>query len=107
MNSHQYQQELVTYWTHKCQDLLQNRNNLSRDDLEYLAVNASKLKDVRLQECIGSLIGWSDDERAELETFIAIALEVMKNSSPARLRDAARLVEIRNLERNDGHADTR
>lgn len=76
-------------------ELLQARNNLSRDDLEYLAETAVKLKDERLKGCIATLIGWGDDERAELETFMAIALEVMKHTPPSRLRDAARLVNIK------------
>jgi len=43
------------------------------------------------------LIGWGDDERAELETFCAIALEVMKQASPSKLREAALRVELRFL----------
>lgn len=76
-------------------ELLQARNNLTRDDLEYLAETAVKLKDERLKGCIAVLIGWGDDERAELETFMAIALEVMKRTPPSRLRDAAMTVNIK------------
>ena len=76
-------------------EMLQARNNLSRDDLEYLAETAAKLKDDRLKGCIAVLIGWGDDERAELETFMAIALEVRKRTPPSRLREAAMLVNLR------------
>lgn len=102
LTSHQFQNEIVNYWTNRCKELLQDRNNLSRDDLEYMMIAVSKLKDERLKSCIAELVGWGDDERAELETFCAIALECFKLSSPARLREAARIVEMRYLikERN-------
>jgi len=86
---------LVTYWTQRCRELLQLRNNLTREDLEYVAQKAATLRDPRLQECIGSLIGWGDDERAELETFCAIAIEVLKLTTPSKVREAAQRVELR------------
>ena len=94
-NSHEFQQAVVAFWTQRCLELLQDRNNLSREDLEYAAEKAATLKDERLAHCIATLIGWGDDERAELETFCAIALEAMKISSPSRLREAALRVELR------------
>ena len=97
MAAKDYQRELVNHWTIKCRDLLQTRSNLTREDLEYLVEKTSALKDERLKECVATLIGWGDDERAELETFCAIALEAMKLSSPYKLREAARNVEIRYL----------
>lgn len=93
------------FWTQRCRELLQERNNLTHDDLEYVAVTVSKLKDERLKTYIADLIGWGDDERAEMETFCAIALEVMKLSSPARLREAALRVELRYLMK-EGENDT-
>lgn len=90
-----FQQAVVAFWTQRCRELLQDRSNLTRDDLEYVVQAAAKLKDQRLQNCIATLIGWGDDERAELETFCAIALETMKMSSPSRLREAAMRVELR------------
>jgi hypothetical protein len=77
--------------------LLQQRKNLPREDLEYLVERVAKLKDDRLQACVAELIGWGDDERAELETFVAIAIEVMKRTNVSKLRDAARVVELRHL----------
>lgn len=97
MAAKEYQRELVNHWTIKCRELLQTRSNLSREDLEYVAEKVAALKDERLRECITTLIGWGDEERAELETFCAIALEAMKLSSPSKLRAAARTVEIRHL----------
>lgn len=97
MSAKKQSEELVAFWTQRCRELLQERNNLSRGDLEYVAESIVKLKDERLKECVATLIGWGDEDRAELETFCAIALEVMRKSPPSRLREAARLVEIRYL----------
>ena len=78
-------------------ELLQQRNALSRSDLEYVVENIAKLKDERLKSCVAELIGWGDDERAEVETFCAIAIEVMKRTNVSKLRDCARIVELRYL----------
>lgn len=91
---------LCQYYGAQMVQHLQARNNLSRDDLEYLAEKAAALKDTRMQSCIATLIGWGDDERAELETFVAIALEVMRMTPPSRLRTAAQTVELRALMRD-------
>ena len=88
---------LISFWSQRCKQLLQMRNNLPRDDLEYVAEKVSTFKDTRLQQCITTLIGWGDDERAELETFCAIALELMKDLTPSQMHEAARKVEIRFL----------
>ena len=77
--------------------IVQMRGNIEREDLEYLVERIDKLKDERLKSCVASLIGWGDDERAELETFIAVALEVMRKTNPSKVREAARLVHIRFL----------
>lgn len=78
-------------------ELVQMRANIPREDLEYLVERIDKLKDERLKSCVAALIGWGDDERAELETFIAVAIEVMKKTNPSKVREAARLVNIRYL----------
>ena len=90
---------MIHYWTTKCVDLLKVRNNLQRDDLEYVVEKIANLKDERLKECITTLIGWGDEERYELETFCAIALELMKDATPSRIREAARRVELKYLMR--------
>lgn len=97
LNTRDFQRAVVGYWTQRCRELLQERKNLQRDDLEYVVEQAAKLKDQRLQNCIAELIGWGDDERAELETFCAIALDVMEHASPSKLREAAQRVELRVL----------
>jgi hypothetical protein len=79
----------------RMKELLHLRAALPREDLEYVVERIAKLKDQRLQECIGTLIGWSDDERAEIETFVAIALEVMKRTNVSKLRECARIVELK------------
>jgi hypothetical protein len=102
--THEFQAQLKSFWTRRCKEILQERSSLQRDDLEYIAEVSSKLKDERLKACIATLIGWGDDERAEMETFCAIALEVMGMSSPSKLREATLRVELRfymEKQRND------
>lgn len=79
----------------RMRELIQLRCSLPRDDLEYVAQQCAKLKDARLQACVAELIGWGDDERAQIETFAAIAIEVMRKTNPSKLREAARVVELR------------
>jgi len=83
----------------RMKELLHRRATVSPDDLEYVAQAVAKLKDERLKSCVAELIGWGTSERAEIETFVAIAIEVMRQSSVSRLRDAARTVELRGLMR--------
>lgn len=78
-------------------ELLQQRSAIPREELEYLVERASKLKDERMQAAIAGLIGWGDEERAEIETFVAIAIEVMKRTNVSKLREAAQTVELRYL----------
>lgn len=101
LSSREFQEAVVMYWTQRCREILHERHNLSRDDLEYTVQTIAKLRDERLKSCVAELIGWGDDERAELENFCAIALEVFKLSSPARLREAAIRVEMRYLLKGD------
>jgi len=77
--------------------LLKERHALSQEDLEYTVQAVAKLKDERLKSCVAELIGWGDDERAEIETFVAVALEVFKKTNPSKLREAARTVELKFL----------
>lgn len=86
----------------RMKELLHRRATVSREDLEYTAQAIAKLKDTRLQTCVTELIGWGDDERAEIETFVAIAIEVMRYTTISRLRDAARTVELRKLMQDAG-----
>lgn len=88
-------EQMLGQWTAECVEALQARNNLSRDDLEYVVTQVAKLKDERLQSCIATLIGWGDDDRATLETFCAISLEVMKKTPSWKIREAAKKVELR------------
>lgn len=78
-------------------ELLQQRAAIPREDLEYLVEHVAKLKDKRLQSAVAGLIGWGDDERAEVETFVAVAIEVMKKTNVSKLREAAQTVELRYL----------
>jgi hypothetical protein len=87
--------DFVADQSKRMKELLHLRAALPREDLEYVVERIAKLKDQRLQECVGTLIGWSDDERAEIETFVAIALEVMKRTNVSKLRECARIVELK------------
>ncbi len=89
--------DFVAMQAERMRDLLQQRAAIPREDLEYLVERAAKLKDERLQAAIGGLIGWGDEERAEVETFVAIAIEVMKRTNVSKLREAAQTVELRYL----------
>jgi hypothetical protein len=95
MSAIAYQHQLVDFHNSRAKALLQGVGSLPRDDLEYLAKSVGKMKDQRLISCVAELIKWGDDERAELETMIAIGIEAMKLCSPSRLREAARRVEMR------------
>ena len=87
----------VAEQANRVKEIIQSRAALNRDDLEYVVERVAKLKDERLQQCVAELIGWGDDERAELETFVAIAIEVMKRTNISKLRECARIVELRFL----------
>jgi hypothetical protein len=87
----------VAEQANRMKEIIQNRAALNRDDLEYVVERVAKMKDERLQQCVAELIGWGDDERAELETFVAIAIEVMKRTNISKLRECARIVELRFL----------
>jgi hypothetical protein len=76
-------------------ELLQMRAALTEDDMAYLVEKLDRMKDERLKSCIAQLIGWGDDERAEVETFVAIAIEVMKRTNIGKLRECARIVEMK------------
>ena len=89
--------ELPDAMAARMRELVQMRANIPREDLEYLVERVDKLKDDRLKACVAGLIGWGDDERAELETFIAVALEVMRKANPSKVREAARVVHLRQL----------
>ena len=89
--------DFVAAQADRMKEIIQQRQSLSREDLEYVVEKVATLKDKRLQECVAELIGWGDEERAELETFVAIAIEVMKRTRVSSLRECARIVELRYL----------
>lgn len=62
LSSREFQEAVVMYWTQRCREILQERQSLSRDDLEYTVQTIAKLKDERLKSCVAELIGWGDDE---------------------------------------------
>ena len=80
--------------------LLRDRAALPPEDLEYVVERVASLKDERLKSCVAELIGWGDDERAEIETFVAIAIEVLRTTNLSKIREAARVVNLRFLMRD-------
>ena len=86
--------------------LLRERAALPREELEYLVSALAKLKDERFKACVTELIGWGDEERAEIETFVAIAIEVMKRANVSKLRECAQIVEMRHWIKNDQERTT-
>lgn len=95
VGSKEYHEALIKHYAGRATWLVQCKGNLERDDLEYLMATASKLKDERLKSCIAELVGWGDDERAELETLLALGFEAMKLCSPSRMREAAMRVSLK------------
>lgn len=95
VGSKEYHEQLIRHYAGRTTELMKCRGNLERDDLEYLMVTVSKMRDERLKACVAELVGWGDEERAELETLIAIGFEAMKLCSPSRLREAAMRVELK------------
>jgi hypothetical protein len=79
----------------RMRELLHQRAALPREDLEYVVETVAKLKDERLKACVAELIGWGDEDRAEIETFVAIAIEIMKKTNISKLREAAMTVGLR------------
>ncbi len=96
-SSQGFQKWMLEHYHTTVREHLQGRGNLSREDLVYVAEKVMTMKDERLAHAVTTLMGWGDEERAELETFCAVALEVMRLTPPSRLREAARNVELRFL----------
>ena len=82
--------------------MLRERASLPPDELEYVVGAVSKLKDERLKAGVAELIGWGDDERAELETLFAVAIEVLKTTNLTKIRRAVQTVELRYYMRDAG-----
>jgi hypothetical protein len=99
-------QNFVVEQSDRMQQLLRERAALPREELEYLVGALAKLKDERLKSCVAELIGWGDEERAEIETFVAIAIEVMKRTNVSKLRECAQIVELRYWIKDDQQRET-
>jgi hypothetical protein len=60
-----------------------------KDQIETAIHWADRCKEILSKEVI------EPDERVELETLCAIAIELIKSASPSKLREAGRVVELR------------
>ena len=76
VGSHEYFKALLEYYSNRSTAITRGRGNLSREDLEYVAQAAEKLKDKRLQECIAELIGWATMNGLSLRRFWPSALKL-------------------------------
>ena len=85
------------YWHNEVHKSLRLKGCLDDDDMSYLIDKMQAMKDERLKGIITNLIGWGDDERATIETFSAIALEVMKKAPSDVILQCANTVEFRYL----------
>lgn len=61
-------------------------------------MTAKKYQQEKINECAEMLLrDLPQDASPELQTFCAISIELMRTATPSRLRDAARLVEMRHI----------
>jgi hypothetical protein len=94
--------EYVAHYSRIVSQILLERGSIPREELEYVVEAVSKLKDERLKAGVAGLVGWGDDDRAELETFFAVAIEVLKTTNLSKIRAAVQTVELRFLMRDLG-----
>jgi hypothetical protein len=92
----------VAHYARVVSEILRERGSIPREELEYVVETVSKLKDERLKAGVAGLVGWGDDDRAELETFFAVAIEVLKTTNLSKIRAAVQTVELRFLMRDLG-----
>lgn len=95
MGAHDEKDKFVTEWATKVLGIVRGRNTLSREELEDCVQRASKLRDPVLQGYIANLIGWGDQDRAELIHFCMVALELMKRTRPSVVIETHKTIEIR------------
>lgn len=81
-------------------EVLRYKGDLTEDEKTYLMSKLENMRDEKLKSIITGLIGWGDEERGEIETFVAISIEVLKLSTPSKIREAARIVELRSVLHN-------
>ncbi len=60
-------------------------------------MTATKYQQDLINHYADQLQQWVPPDNAELATFCAIAIELMRTGTPQQLRDAARLVEMRHM----------
>lgn len=75
--------------------IMQLKQHLSAEDIVYVQDRLAKLKDDRLKQLFQIAIGWSEDDRMELEYFIALSLHVLNKTNPSKIREAARVISLR------------
>lgn len=88
---------LANHLSARCKELLVSKGDLSHNEKTYLFDKLEYMKDEKLKGIIIDLIGWGDDERAELETMFSVLLEVMRRATPEMIQSAAQMVEFRTL----------
>lgn len=100
MSAHDKKDEFVVNWANTILGIIRSRNTLNREELEDCVQRVAKLRDPVLQQYVATLIGWGDQERAELIHFSMVALELMKRTRPSVVIDVHKMVEMRHRMRN-------
>lgn len=95
MGAIERQKSMLQLLSIRCRELLQMKGHLTEENLAYVMDKVANMRDERLKACIMELIGWGDEERAELESMVAILLEVASLATPSKFEQAAERVEIR------------
>lgn len=75
-------------------EALRGKGNLTPEDEAYVIQQLDSITDQRLKECIGQLLGWDEEQRAKLETAMAVFFSLLKMSPAKRIIAAAQVVEV-------------
>lgn len=85
------------FWAERMYEVLRQKGDLTDEEKTYLMDKLESMKDEKLKSIIVGLIGWGDEERGEVETFVAIGIELFKSATLSNIREAVRVVELRSL----------
>lgn len=85
------------FWANRMYELVKIKADLTEDEKAYLVEKLESMRDEKLKSIIVGLMGWGDDERAEVQTYVAVTLELLQRATPSAVKEACRIVEIRSL----------
>lgn len=106
-----YYEGLVNRYLDQTTSLLDCQATLAQEKIDCLIELVSKSKDERLRACVLELVSWTNKERSELGTLIAVGFEAMKLCGHQQLREAAIKAELqyrrRRVEKANSSSDDR